>query len=128
MRKVHRIFAAAAGGFRNEVARVAAKASMVLGAILLGSGLALVTALPSLAQSYDPDVGSGNIAPSYGQVAPERLARGTRGAHGAFARVPSGAAELRAWNAVGGRGDAVGIDPDPNIQFQLNRESLQGRW
>jgi hypothetical protein len=33
----------------------------------------------------------------------------------------------RAFNAAD-PGDIAGGDPDPNIRFQLHRESLQGRW
>ena len=99
----------------------------------------LATATPSLAQSYDPDVGSGNIAPSYGQTSQWAVVQSGRSAHArstpgiaatarnAFARVGPGAAASRSWPVTNELGNVVGTDPDPNIQFQLNRESLQGR-
>ena len=58
--------------------------------LVAGAVLATLVASPAFAQSYDPDLGTGNIAQwsdstTYTGVAP-------RGAHGAFARVPSGGA------------------------------------
>ena len=45
--------------------------------------LATVLASPAFAQSYDPDLGTGNIAP-----VPSGQTAWTNGAAGAFARVP----------------------------------------
>jgi hypothetical protein len=90
MRKTYRIPVVPRGGIGNEVARGPVKATSLLKAILLVAGLALVTATPSLAQSYDPDVGSGNIVPSYGQTAQWGVAQGALNAyarnHGRAAR------------------------------------------
>jgi len=92
--------------------------------LLTAAAIATVLASPALAQSYDPDIGTGNIAPSaYAQ--PTRLinqfhARGTdQNSLGAFARVGNG---------VVMQDGAVARDPDPNIQFQLNREAEEGKW
>jgi len=118
-----------------------------LKAIVLCARLALLTATPAVAQSYDPDLGTGNIAPPVqaaqvarnahapalpraAQFARNAYARATprlaRGARNAYARVTPDA--FQSWNAFGELGDGFGTDPDPNIRFQLHRESLQGRW
>jgi len=82
--------------------------------------LATIIASPAWAQSYDPSVGSGNIA---AQVTGPRYTPYV-GAHGAYAQVPRGAPLAgRSFKA-----NRRSFDPDPNIQFQLNRESQQGRW
>ena len=135
MKNTDHIPAVSRGGIGNEVARVPGNATARLTAILLGAGLALVTATPSLAQSYDPSIGTGNIVPFYGQApaldtaqnAYARIVpRGSRRARSTYARV--GPTESPSWNVDSGQGNAVRTDPDPNIQFQLHRESLQGRW
>ena len=135
MRTTHRIPTVPSGGSENQVARLPVKATPLLKTILLVAGLALVTATPSLAQSYDPSIGTGNIVPYYGQAPALDAAqnayawivpRGSRGARGAYARV--GPTESPSWSVDSGQGNAVRADPDPNIEFQLHRESLQGRW
>ena len=84
--------------------------------------LATIIASPAFAQSYDPSVGSGNIAPQVS--APVYRSLPYVGAHGAYARVPHNAPLVgHSFN-----GNSRSFDPDPNIQFQLNRESEQGRW
>ena len=85
--------------------------------LITAAAFATVLVSPALAQSYDPDVGSGNIVPpAYAHAAP-------RAAHhsslGAFARVNPGVVEPDG---------NVARDPDPNIQFQLNREAEEGEW
>jgi hypothetical protein len=107
-----------------------------LAGMVMAAGLS-VAATPSLAQSYDPDIGTGNIVPYYGQQSNPMMARNVSSA---YARVSPGAARggrrlapaaLNANASVGNMGDPgnpVVTDPDPNIRFQLNRESLQGRW
>jgi hypothetical protein len=106
----------------------------VLKAMLASTCLALATATPSTAQSYDSSVGTGNIVPFYGQAAQAGAAEGARKA---FARVVRpGARQARnayarsflEMPAFDEPGDGFGTDPDPNIRFQLHRESLQGRW
>ena len=88
---------------------------------------ALVVASPAFAQSYDPSVGSGNIA--HTQSAPQPLYRGP---DGAFARVAPGPSRRRAPNAAfqapnspvfDEYGHYVGADPDPNVRFQLHRDA-----
>jgi len=116
------------------------KARVPAGTALLLKGMFLVVAFattPAAAQSYDPDIGTGNIVPYYGQQ-PGPMPQDARNA---YAKVPSGGgrrvrtlspAALRANASMGNAGrdpdGMVGTDPDPNIRFQLNRESLQGRW
>ena len=140
MIKTRRISAVRRGRIENEAARVRANPTSLVKAILLVAGLALVTATPSLAQSYDPDLGSGNIAASSGQTAQWGAAqngrsayarivpRDSRGARNSYARVVPGANAFQSWNIYNQQADVVGTDPDPNIRFQLYRESLQGRW
>jgi hypothetical protein len=90
------------------------------------AALAVATALgsPAAAQSYDPSVGSGNIAP---QASAPQLRLHNRfyvphRAQEAYAQVPHAG---RVAPFVGRRGYT---DPDPSIRSQLYRESLRGRW
>ena len=83
--------------------------------LIMTTALAAIIASPAFAQSYDPDLGSGNIR-AQAAVSQPKLYNG----FGAYAQVThSGRIVAR----HGGAGD-----PDPNIQFQLNREAEQGRW
>lgn len=98
--------------------------------LIAAMAFATLIASPAFAQSYDPDLGSGNIVRVPQMVAPAprlRLDLGARaafmGARGAFAQVSGGAPAIYSPYRSG-----VASDPDPNIRFQLNRESLQGRW
>ena len=99
--------------------------------------LALATA-PAAAQSYDPSIGTGNIAPVYATTGQPSMNAGARGAYAQYrggalparnrvGRVLLQVPAARAFNAAD-PGDIAGGDPDPNIRFQLHRESLQGRW
>jgi len=96
---------------------------MIMKMFITAAALATVLASPAFAQSYDPDVGSGNIAPPVYAHAPRAAdqahARAPQDSLGAFARVGHGTVM---WD-----GD-VARDPDPNIQFQLNREAEEGEW
>jgi hypothetical protein len=91
------------------------------------AAMALATAIgsPALAQSYDPDLGTGNVAP-----APTAYADTTPGAN-AFAQAPR--AEVRHHRSELNRSDAVvdengnvEADPDINIRSQLQREDNSG--
>jgi hypothetical protein len=89
---------------------------------LAAVALATIIASPAFAQSYDPDLGSGNIAAQV--TAPALRSTPYVGAHGAYAQVPHrGPVAGHSFNRNRGA-----FDPDPNIRFQLNRESEQGRW
>ena len=81
--------------------------------LITAAALATVLVSPALAQSYHPDIGSGNIVPSPYAQAP-RVAP-----HAAFARVNRG---------VVMPDGAVAQDPDRNIRFELNREAEEGEW
>src|SRR5215216_7665132 len=94
--------------------------------ILLVATALLVTS-PAFAQSYDPWVGSGNIA-----RAPSAPPAVYRGGEGAFARVapsathrrgPSAAVQAPNYPVYDEYGHYVGADPDPNIRFQLHRDA-----
>src|SRR5262245_5344800 len=120
------------GGTRRPVRVLPRLAGMVFAA-----GLS-VAATPSLAQSYDPDIGTGNIVPYYEQQsnpvmmqsglnAQARVSRGTvRGGRRSAPAALNANASVRSLS--GDPGNMLVTDPDPNIRFQLNRESLQGRW
>src|SRR5216684_769996 len=87
-----------------------------------------VVATPALAQSYDPDLGTGNIAANPAAVSHQTAASAVhQDARSAFARVLPGTAMSQSPNAVySEQGNLVGTDPDANIRFQLHRESEQG--
>jgi hypothetical protein len=91
--------------------------------LIAATALAVVLASPAFAQSYDPDIGTGNIVPPVAAQAP-------RGAFDAYARVHSHSLGAFA-GANGGvvrQDGAVARDPDPRIQLQLNREAEEGEW
>jgi len=94
---------------------------------MLFAAAALVLATPAFAQSYDPSVGSGNIAPAqasqpgvYMQFAPQSAA-------GAFAQVPSRARARRgvqqSFTVYDEYGHVIGADPDANVRLQLRRDA-----
>jgi len=88
---------------------------------------AMMMASPAFAQSYDPDIGSGNIAPA--QAAPTVF----QGAQGAYARVLPGTSRGRAFvaptTAVHDEyGRVIGADPDANIRLQLRRGADSVEW
>jgi hypothetical protein len=99
--------------------------------------LATLVASPAFAQSYDPDLGSGNIAPPSDD--PNYTAgvyqggynafawSPAQGGYGAFAQVPAGR-HFRTPSAIYGLDGRIYNDPDPNIRSQLRRESEQGEW
>jgi hypothetical protein len=82
---------------------------------------ATLIASPAFAQSYDPSVGSGNIAPQ-AQASTLHLNL-HHGPHAAYAQVPNGGAAIVHFSGRHGTSD-----PPANLRFQLHRESLQGRW
>lgn len=69
---------------------------------------ATLVASPAFAQSYDPDIGSGNVVP---QVDAANYLRAPlyRGNQGAFAQVPSQSGQINHWP----RYDAQGVDLNP---------------
>ena len=85
---------------------------------------ALVIAAPAFAQSYDPDLGSGNMTRSVPQSV-------YQGPEGTFARVVPGASRRRAPDAVyrapnavyDEYGHVIGADPDPNVRLQLRKDA-----
>jgi hypothetical protein len=106
--------------------------------ILVAAAVAVATlvASPAFAQSYDPDIGSGNIAPVPGdsyagwggyQSGYNAFASVPHHGHGAFAQVPAGR-HFGAPSAIYGLDGRAYNDPDPNIRTQLRRESEQGEW
>jgi hypothetical protein len=91
------------------------------------AAMAIATALgsPALAQSYDPDLGTGNVAP-----APAAYADTASGIN-AFAQAPRAQvkhyrSELNRSDAVTDEAGNVEADPDANIRSQLERENNSG--
>jgi hypothetical protein len=91
------------------------------------AAMAIATAIssPAFAQSYDPDLGTGNVAP-----APVAYADTASGAN-AFAQAPRTVAkhhqtELNRSDAVTDEAGNVQADPDINIRSQLQREDNSG--
>ena len=129
----------ASGEANRQFTSVRVHAKTLLSRMLLGAGLALAAGHASKAQSYDPSLGTGNIVPFYGQAAPmpdkqsvgssyaRVVPRGVRSARKLDPRLNHGAS-TPLWNLYNYEGAAGTTDPDPNIRFQLNRESMQGRW
>ena len=109
--------------------------------LYVAAALGAVIASPALAQSYDPDLGSGNIgnapttysAPYQSAAGAYRGAAGAYlGAAGAYARVPygvdpyssapRGAARVSPNAVYHNEGQVIGADPDPNVRQQLHRD------
>ena len=90
--------------------------------------LATLVATPALAQSYDPDLGTGNIAP-----APYAAAQTTEGFQ-AMAQAPRHYAPARESSARqsdvarDSQGNVVGADPDINIRSELQRDNRDTEW
>jgi hypothetical protein len=91
------------------------------------AAMAVATTLgsPALAQSYDPDLGTGNIAPaptSYVDTAPgiNAFAQAPRAEH------KRNRSELNRSDAVVDENGNVEADPDINIRSQLQREDNSG--
>jgi hypothetical protein len=84
----------------------------------IAAALVVASISGASAQSYDPSVGSGNIAPSYHQVTPSQAGRG---ALGAYARVPRVGSDRVIRRGGGG-------NPPPNYWYERNREEFRGRW
>jgi hypothetical protein len=90
--------------------------------------LASLVTTPALAQSYDPDIGSGNIAP-----APYAAAQTTEGFQ-AMAQAPRYYGPARTPSAPeanvvrDSQGNVVGVDPDINIRSALQRDNRDTEW
>jgi len=78
--------------------------------------LATLVASPAFAQSYHSSVGSGNIAHPVLTPAP---------AIESYAVAPRATRQGRLYLY---NGDTVRNTRDPNLEFQLHRESQQGEW
>jgi hypothetical protein len=89
--------------------------------LIAAAALATVLSSTAFAQSYDPDVGSGNIVPSAAVQAPTS-------AFDAYARVHDNGQGAFVRGGVVREDGAIARDPDPRIQLQLDREAEQGKW
>ena len=86
--------------------------------LLLTASLLTALATPALAQSYNPNIGSGNLVPPPGGVYGEPWSA-------AGSRMPGYAARAYAQpesEAVIAEGKVVGHDPDPNVRLMLRRD------
>jgi hypothetical protein len=94
--------------------------------VLATAALAVVIATPAFAQSYDPDLGSGNIVPYYGQTNPNHGRTVRRAAPSdAYARTPYDAfARTPRVRNNGPRSPYAQYDTDGN----LIDENMPGRW
>ena len=100
--------------------------------LMLGAALAMLVAAPALAQSYNPNLGTGNIAPAaaawqnhsnasdheaYSPYAPSQATldrlRGIR----------AQALPTMANDRVYVSGHYVGADPDPNVRLEMRRDA-----
>src|SRR5258708_1635053 len=98
---------------------------MTINRFLAAMAVATAISSPALAQSYDPDLGTGNVAP-----APVAYAD-TASAANAFAQAPRAEvkhkqSELNQSNVVTDEAGNVEADPDVNIRSQLQREDNSG--
>lgn len=98
--------------------------------LLAAAALVAITA-PAVAQSYTPEVGSGNVvnAPFQGN----RHAYPYQGRRLRLSVPYEAYAQTRTGNGFqsvinGGQEHYVGTDPDPRIRARLHRQSQQGRW
>jgi len=106
--------------------------------LIAAAAFATLVASPAFAQSYDSDLGTGNIAPYPTKQAlvaqdgsnayAQSFRRTMRGPHKATRKAHRHIGTSNAWDAYNFQGSTDATDPDPNIRFQLNRESLQGGW
>jgi len=98
---------------------------MEMNKFIAAVALATLVATPALAQSYDPDLGTGNIAP-----APYAAAQ-TEGFQ-AMAQAPRYYAPARASSQSDvvrdSQGNVVGSDPDINIRSELQRDNRDTEW
>jgi hypothetical protein len=99
---------------------------------MLLAAAALFIAAPAFAQSYDPDLGSGNVAPAQAAPVYQGAHGAYQGAQGAYARGPTGTrvpgaripGASQAPNAVyDEHNKLIGADPDPNVRLQLQKDN-----
>lgn len=83
--------------------------------LIAAAALATLIAAPAFAQSYDPSLGSGNIAR---QTAPFAV---SPSGFGAYAQAVPGAV-LRYSRAQNKHRQVIGADSDPNIRLQLQKD------
>lgn len=98
--------------------------------LILGVALATLTVAPALAQSFNPNLGTGNIVPATTNWQDQAIA-----SDAAHSYMPSQATldRLRgiraqamptaAHDRVYVSGHYVGADPDPNVRLELRRDA-----
>jgi hypothetical protein len=90
---------------------------MDMNRFLAAMAVATLLGSPAVAQSYSPDLGTGNVAP-----APYA---GTAAGGNAYAQAPRAHVSPRS-DAVTDEAGNVEADPDVNIRSQLQRENNNG--
>jgi len=110
---------------------------------LVAAAFVTFIAAPAFAQSFDPDMGTGNNVPfayaptdqsgndAYAQAVPTarhsaKSANAHRSAKSAYAQAP-GTTDSQS-TAVIVDGKVVGSDPDPFIRQMLREEAQRGQW
>ncbi len=86
--------------------------------LLMAASFLALLASPALAQSYNPNAGSGNLVPPPGAVYGGPRYPGAQ-------QMPGYAANAMAWHGpdtVIVHGRVVGRDPDPNVRLMLRRD------
>lgn len=92
--------------------------------LILSAALAAILASPALAQSYNPQYGTGNTFNEPAREMSNGFGGGSVGGEQAYAQAPS-ASTYEAPHAgapVYAFGHYAGTDPDPNIRVQLERD------
>jgi opacity protein-like surface antigen len=93
--------------------------------LLMGAALVALLASPALAQSYNPNLGSGNIVPEPGGAYNTPTGDANWGSDDAYA--PSRSRAERGYDAQASApayedGHSVGQDPDPNVRLELRKD------
>ena len=91
--------------------------------LILSAALAAMLATPALAQSYDPEYGTGNSINLQAREWSGDLSAGATGTR-AFAQAPIDREQTfgSGYTVPFEYGQYVGTDPDPNIRLQLHRD------
>jgi hypothetical protein len=92
--------------------------------LILAAVLTMLAGSTAFAQSYDPELGTANIAPAPDGMFAYR-SNNRSNAYNAYAQAP-GSTTMRSPSRVVGFDGAIKDDPDLNIVFQLHREAQEG--
>jgi hypothetical protein len=93
--------------------------------LMIAAAFATLIGSSAFAQSYDPDMGSGNVVATPYAYTPASEQAG-HGGNEAFAQAPADAVSVRPSRPIANFDGAVESDPDRNIRFELRREAQEG--